>query len=91
MSSIRELKKNVNRLADEITYDIELYVGMNLDKNHFESQKLYEEVYDLRREFLERINRASECDKGEYKTIQNDFVKRLDQLNQRLCEIISKE
>ncbi len=87
MASIKDLKKNINKIIDEINYDIELYVGLNLDKNHYEAQELYEQVYNTRIKYLEKIN-AKDLGKQEYKTIYNDFLHEVDELNIRLCKLI---
>ena len=87
MASVRELKKFVNKIVDEINYDIELYVGLNLDKNHFEAQAIYEEVYELKTKYLELIN-AKDISKDGYKTMTADFLSEVDVLNQKLCKLI---
>ena len=87
MASVRELKKFVNKMVDEINYDIELYVGLNLDKNHFEAQAIYEEVYELKVKYLEMLN-VKDMDKEKYRKLTDEFLKEIDLLNQKLCKLI---
>jgi predicted metal-dependent phosphoesterase TrpH len=89
MASVKHLKKFVNTIVDEINYDIELYVGLNLDKNHFEAQELYEEVYKTREKYLEKVNTKG-LDKAGYKKIIDEFLHDVNALNEKLCKLIGK-
>lgn len=88
MASIKKLKKAVNQLFDEIIYDIELYVGSNLEKNHFDSIDLYERIYASKLKYLEKINQK--LDKQSSKEIWDHLIREIDGFNQELCKIISK-
>lgn len=87
MTSIKDLKKFINVIIDEINYDIELYVGLNLDKNHIEAQELYGDVYNTRIKYLQKVNEKG-LSKRDYKKIEKDFIHEVDELNKRLCNII---
>jgi len=87
MASIKDLKKFINSIIDEINYDIELYVGLNLDKNHTEAQELYGDVYTTRIKYLQKVNEKG-LNKKDYKKIEEDFLYEVDELNKRLCKII---
>lgn len=89
MSSVKDFKKFINNIIDEINYDIELYVGLNLDKNHYQSQQLYEQVHNTRVKYLEKIN-AQGLTKADYKAIYDEFLLDVDNLNKQLCQLISK-
>ena len=89
MASVKHVKKFINTIIDEINYDIELYVGLNLEKNHFESQELYEEVYQTRIKYLEKINEKGLTKEG-YKKIIDSFLHEVHALNEKLCKLISK-
>ncbi len=89
MASIRQLKKIINGIIDELNYDIELFVGLNLDRNHYESQQLYEEVYLTRVKYLEKIKQKG-LTKVEYRQILDEFIKEVDELNRKLVQIINK-
>lgn len=88
MASVRKFKKSMNQLFDEINYDIELYVGSNLDKSHFDAIDLYERLYVSKLKYSEKINQK--LDKLSYKKIWNSLVHEIDDFNKELCEIISK-
>ncbi|HON19629.1 MAG TPA: hypothetical protein PK990_10755 [Salinivirgaceae bacterium] len=87
MASIKQLKKIINSVIDEINYDIELFVGLNLDKNHYKAQQLYEEVYLVRVKYLEKVQQIG-LSKNDYRSILEEFYKEVDRLNQQLVEII---
>ncbi len=89
MASVKHLKKFINAIVDEINYDIELYVGLNLDKNHFEAQELYEEVYNTRNKYLEKVNEKG-LDKVGFKKLIDEFLHDIHALNEKLCKLIGK-
>ena len=88
MSSIKKLKKNINNQIGEFIEEIYNWELLNPDKDLSKSEKLIDDsikVFDL---LIAKINSVKkENPKKEFKTINEERVKLIEELNKKFSKL----
>ena len=88
MSSIKKLKKNINNQIGEFIEEIYNWELLNPDKDLSKSEKLIEDsikVFDL---LIAKINSVKkENPKKEFKSINNEREKLIEELNKKFSKL----
>ena len=88
MSSIKKLKKNINNQIGEFIEDIYNWELLNPDKDLSKSEKLIDDsikVFDL---LISKINSVNkENSKKEFKSINKERLKLLEELNKKFSKL----
>ncbi len=91
MASIRNLKKDVDFLIDEVIWDCILYTQFNKSKNIDEVEKILTQAVDLRNGLYDRINHPAiespKQTKAYYKNIMKDLLTGMDGLFQQISKL----
>ncbi|MDR0560654.1 MAG: hypothetical protein LBG92_10830 [Prevotellaceae bacterium] len=92
MANIRNLKKDIAYLTDEIITDAQLYKYMNPDKNVELADSIIIEAVDMCNQLCSRVNNPDGKDnpklvKQHYKAIQKDLLEKSHELFDRISKL----
>ena len=94
MANMRDIKKEVNGLTNEVISDCFLYLYMHKDKNKKEVTKIMKETLKTRNDLIYKVNHSDSGDRKKIKKhfgkIRNELVDKMDGYFTKLS-MISKE
>lgn len=93
MASIRQLKKDIDYLVNEVVYDCYMALYFNPDKKA-EVVEVMEEAVNSRNEFYEMANHPAEKHnkslvKKHYSFVRNELMDRIDSLFDKLSQVVN--
>lgn len=92
MSSIRDLKKDIDYLFFEFISDCFMFTSLHAGEKNDEVRNLIEEAVEMRNEFVDRANNPDGKDNpkivGEfYRTLRKDLLEKVDGYFEKLSAI----
>lgn len=87
MAKIREIKKEVNFLINEIIDDCNSFMAYHPDKSE-KAVKLVEEAVALRNRLVEKINHPEKVSNNYYKELRNQLITEADAIFEKLRGMI---
>jgi len=96
MSSVRDLKKDIDYLVFEVISDCFTYSGVNPENNSEELSALIADAVNFRNDLIARVNNPDGKDnpkilKAYYKSVEKDLITGVDKLFDRLSALSSKK
>ena len=95
MANIRDLKKDINWITEEVITDCLIYTDVKPDNDRQPVAELIHKIVDKRNELIERVNAhgkfASKSEKkAEFKSIAQDLLKTADECLEELSKLAAK-
>ena len=88
MSSIKNLKKNINNQIGEFIEEIYNWELLNSDKDLSKSEKLIDDSIKVFDSLISKINSVNkENSKKEFKSINDEKLKLLEELNKKYSKL----
>jgi len=92
MSSIRELKKDIDYLFFEFISDCFMFTSLHSGEKSAEVKNLIEEAVSMRNEFIDRANNPDGKDNphiigGYYSALRKDLLQKVEGYFEKLSEI----
>ena len=72
MANLRDLKKEINGIANEVISDCFLYLHLHKDKNKKEVTEIMKGTLKTRNDLIHKVNHS---DSGDQKMIKKHFIK----------------
>lgn len=93
MASVRQLKRDIDYLVNEVVYDCYMALYFNPDKQE-EVVGVMEDAVNSRNEFYEMANHPAEKHnkslvKKHYAFVRNELMERIDSLFDRLSNVVN--
>ncbi len=79
MASIRNIKKDIVYLTNEVVLDACIFINLYPEKKQEEALAIANKALDLRKDLLSRVNRPEGKAKSHYKAIFNDLLTGVDE------------
>jgi len=92
MSSIRELKKDIDYLFFEFISDCFMFTSLHDGSKNADVQNLIEEAVEMRNDFIDRVNNPDGKDNPRivgafYSTLRKDLLEKVDGYFEKLSTI----
>ncbi len=79
MASIRNIKKDIVYLTNEVVLDACIFINLYPEKKQDEALAIANKALDLRRDLLHRANHPEGKAKAHYKAVFNDLLAGVDE------------
>jgi hypothetical protein len=96
MSSVRELKKDIDYLIYEVISDCFVFSGLHPDNKSDELSEIISDAVEFRNDLIARVNNPDGKEnpkiiRAYYKTLKKDLLSGADKLFNRLSELSSRK